>query len=51
MNSRPDLVAKVPNVIGGDELVAKQSAVNEQGKLRIAPIEGVVFCPVPACAA
>jgi len=46
MNSRPDLVAKVPNVIGGDELVAKQSAVNEQGKLRIAPIEGVVFRPV-----
>ena len=46
MNSRPDFVAKVPNVIGGDELVAKQSAVNEQGKLRAAPIEGVVFRPV-----
>jgi len=46
MNSRPDFVAKVPNVIGGGELVAKQSAVNEQGKLRAQPIEGVLFRPV-----
>ena len=36
----------VPNVIGGDELVAKQSVVNEQGKLRTQPIDGVIFRPV-----
>jgi dTDP-4-dehydrorhamnose 3,5-epimerase len=34
-----------PNVIGGDELVAKQSAVNELGKLRGTPIDGVQFRP------
>lgn len=40
----------IPNVIGGDELVAKQSAVNELGKLRGTPIAGVQFRatrPVP----
>ena len=41
-----DSVPKVPDVIGGNELVAKQSAVNEQGKLRAQPIDGVVFRPV-----
>ena len=38
---KPDL----PNVVGGKELIAKQSAVSEQGKLRLAPIHGVVFRP------
>jgi hypothetical protein len=37
MNLRP----KASNVIGGTELVAKQSAVNKQGELRIRAIEGV----------
>jgi dTDP-4-dehydrorhamnose 3,5-epimerase len=36
----------VPNVVGGDELVAKHSAVNEQGKLRGVPIDSVIFRPV-----
>lgn len=43
-------VPKVPDVVGGDELAAKQSAVNEQGKLRATPIDGVTFRqirPVP----
>jgi dTDP-4-dehydrorhamnose 3,5-epimerase len=39
-------VGSVPNVVGGDELVAKHSAVNEQGKLRALPIAGVIFRPV-----
>lgn len=46
MNLRP----KASNVIGGTELVAKQSAVNKQGELRIRAIEGVIFRavrPVP----
>ena len=34
-----------PNVVGGKELVAKQSAVNEQGKLRLTPIHDLVFRP------
>jgi dTDP-4-dehydrorhamnose 3,5-epimerase len=34
-----------PNVSGGNELVAKQSAVNELGKLRGMPIAGVQFRP------
>lgn len=34
-----------PNVVGADELVAKQSAVNEQGQLRRTPIHDVVFRP------
>ena len=38
-------VGKIPDVVGGDELVAKQSAVNEQGRLRAAPIDGVRFRP------
>src|SRR5258705_4232829 len=34
-----------PNVVGGPELVAKQSAVDEQGKLKRTPIHDVVFRP------
>jgi len=34
-----------PAVLGSADLVAKQSAVNEQGALRNAPIEGVWFRP------
>ncbi len=34
-----------PDVIGGAELVAKQSDVNAQGALRLVPIAGVVFRP------
>jgi dTDP-4-dehydrorhamnose 3,5-epimerase len=34
-----------PNVVGGEELLAKQSAVNEQGKLRLTPIHDLVFRP------
>jgi len=37
--------AMIPDVIGGEHLVAKQSAVNAQGQLRAAPIDGVVFRP------
>jgi dTDP-4-dehydrorhamnose 3,5-epimerase len=40
----------VPNVVGGAELVAKKSAVDERGRLRGGEIEGVVFRqtrPVP----
>jgi hypothetical protein len=32
-----------PNVVGGEDLVAKQSAVDAQGALRAVPIAGVVF--------
>jgi dTDP-4-dehydrorhamnose 3,5-epimerase len=35
----------ISDVVGGEELVAKQSAVNAQGKLRGTPIEGVQFRP------
>ena len=34
-----------PNVIGGDELVAKTSAVTEEGTLRLRPIHGLIFRP------
>jgi len=34
-----------PRVVGGEELVAKQSAVDAQGKLRRTPIHDVVFRP------
>jgi dTDP-4-dehydrorhamnose 3,5-epimerase len=34
-----------PNVVGGAELMAKQSAVNAQGKLKLIPIHDVVFRP------
>ena len=38
-----------PNVIGGEELTAKQSAVDEQGKLRRTPIHDVVeTCKLPS---
>ena len=43
MNSMPQ--RDPPNVVGGKELLAKQSAVNEQGKLRQNPIHDVVFRP------
>jgi dTDP-4-dehydrorhamnose 3,5-epimerase len=43
MNSMPQ--RDPPNVVGGKELVAKQSAVNAQGKLRRTPIHDVVFRP------
>ena len=46
MNLRRRFAPKIPDVVGGNELVAKQSAVNEQGKLRAHPIDGVVFRPV-----
>ena len=36
---------EAPAVLGGSELVAKHSAVTEQGLLRNAPIEGVSFRP------
>ena len=36
---------EIPDVLGGEELVAKQSAVNDQGRLRRIPIEGVEFRP------
>ena len=34
-----------PRVVGGEELVAKQSAVDAQGKLRRTPIHDVIFRP------
>jgi dTDP-4-dehydrorhamnose 3,5-epimerase len=34
-----------PNVVGADELLAKKSAVDQQGRLKGAPIDGVVFRP------
>ncbi|MEA2877408.1 MAG: dTDP-4-dehydrorhamnose 3,5-epimerase [Hyphomicrobiales bacterium] len=44
MSAAPRLL-ETPAVLGGTELVAKQSAVNEQGALRNAAIEGVLFRP------
>jgi dTDP-4-dehydrorhamnose 3,5-epimerase len=43
MNETPRRDA--PNVIGGQELVAKQSAVDAQGKLKRTPIHDVAFRP------
>jgi hypothetical protein len=43
MNSSSQCVP--PNVVGGKELVAKRSAVNEDGKLRRTPIHDVLFRP------
>ncbi len=37
--------AAVPNVIGGEELVAKHSAIDAGGELRWSPIQGVQFRP------
>jgi len=34
-----------PNVVGGEELVAKHSAVNQQGRLKLTPIHDLVFRP------
>ena len=45
MSHQHSPLPKIPDVIGGDELVAKQSAVDEQGKLRSVPISGVIFRP------
>ena len=36
---------KVPDVIGGAELLAKHSDVDAQGRLQNVPIEGVIFRP------
>src|SRR5437868_10916650 len=44
MNS-PKMAREAPAVIGGEELVAKQSAVDEQGGLRGIPIRDVSFRP------
>lgn len=35
----------VPDVLGGDVLVAKQSAVDARGQLRRTPIDGLMFRP------
>jgi dTDP-4-dehydrorhamnose 3,5-epimerase len=35
----------IPNVLGGAELLDKQSTVTAQGDLRLTPIDGVVFRP------
>ena len=43
MNSSSQCVP--PNVVGGKELVAKRSAVSEDGKLRRTPIHDVLFRP------
>ena len=43
VNSMPQ--RDLPNVVGGKELAAKQSAVNELGNLRQTPIADVVFRP------
>jgi dTDP-4-dehydrorhamnose 3,5-epimerase len=45
MQQKRQSAPAIPDVIAGPELVAKQSAVNEQGKLRGVPIEGVLFRP------
>jgi dTDP-4-dehydrorhamnose 3,5-epimerase len=37
--------AQIPNVLGGAELIAKHSAVEEDGQLRGIPIAGVQFRP------
>ena len=40
----------IPNVVGGEELLAKHSAVSAEGRLRLGPIDGLIFCqirPVP----
>jgi dTDP-4-dehydrorhamnose 3,5-epimerase len=50
MTLAKNIIRKTPNVIGGAELIAKQSAVDAQGKLRSIPIDGVIFRsvrPVP----
>ncbi|HEY8268901.1 MAG TPA: hypothetical protein VIG34_09600 [Xanthobacteraceae bacterium] len=37
--------SSVPKVLGGEELIAKRSAVTAEGKLRRIPIKGVEFRP------
>jgi dTDP-4-dehydrorhamnose 3,5-epimerase len=39
------LERNAPNVIGGKELLSKQSAVNSEGKLRLKPIHDLIFRP------
>src|SRR3954469_24518137 len=34
-----------PNVVGANELMAKQSAVNAQGQIKRSPIHDVIFRP------
>jgi dTDP-4-dehydrorhamnose 3,5-epimerase len=34
-----------PNVVGGEELAGKHSAVNEQGRLKLTPIHDLLFRP------
>jgi dTDP-4-dehydrorhamnose 3,5-epimerase len=43
MNTKPK--NNWPNVIGGEELVAKHSAVNEKGSLNLTPIHDLLFRP------
>jgi dTDP-4-dehydrorhamnose 3,5-epimerase len=38
-------IENIPSVVGGNELVAKRSAVSKQGELRSIPIDGVSFRP------
>jgi dTDP-4-dehydrorhamnose 3,5-epimerase len=45
MRPTPRFPNAVPDVVGGKELVAKQSAVNARGELRSVPIDGVMFRP------
>jgi len=40
----------IPNVVGGEELLAKYSAVSAEGRLRLVPIDGLILRqirPVP----
>ena len=40
----------IPNVVGGEELLAKHSAVSAEGRLRLVPIDGLILRqirPVP----
>ena len=40
----------IPNVVGGEELLAKHSAVSAEGRLRLVTIDGLIFRqirPVP----
>ena len=45
MSKTPPARPKTPNVVGGEDLVAKQSAVNEEGRLRLTPIHDLLFRP------
>src|SRR4029079_14853502 len=46
----PSIQAQTSNVVGGEEPLAKHSAVSAEGRLRLGPIDGLIFCqirPVP----